>query len=183
MRDHQDRATISFHCVKSVMAASARPPPNTVWFYHASEVPFGCFSNFSLHPVVLGGRTWATSEHYFQAMKFFPHSPADVDAVANCHHAGEAAKMGRERHRPLRKDWEAVKDQTMFDVVLAKFSQHPDIGGVLLMTHGDTIVERTRNDAYWGDGGDGSGRNMLGITLMRVRDELRRRLAAAEAAT
>jgi hypothetical protein len=28
-------------------------------------------------------------------------------------------------------------------------------------------------DSYWGDGGDGSGKNMLGKILMRVRDELR----------
>jgi predicted NAD-dependent protein-ADP-ribosyltransferase YbiA (DUF1768 family) len=31
----------------------------------------------------------------------------------------------------------------------------------------------TENDSYWGDGGDGSGRNMLGQVLMRVREELR----------
>lgn len=28
-------------------------------------------------------------------------------------------------------------------------------------------------DRYWGDGGDGSGKNMLGKILMRVRDNLR----------
>ncbi len=32
--------------------------------------------------------------------------------------------------------------------------------------------QHTANDRYWGDGGDGSGRNQLGLTLMRVRDEL-----------
>lgn len=29
------------------------------------------------------------------------------------------------------------------------------------------------SDAYWGDGGDGRGKNRLGHLLMRVRDELR----------
>jgi predicted NAD-dependent protein-ADP-ribosyltransferase YbiA (DUF1768 family) len=29
-------------------------------------------------------------------------------------------------------------------------------------------------DAYWGDGGDGSGKKRLGEVLMRVRDLLRR---------
>ncbi|WIG59869.1 MAG: hypothetical protein OJF49_002617 [Ktedonobacterales bacterium] len=28
------------------------------------------------------------------------------------------------------------------------------------------------SDAYWGDGPDGLGRNMLGLLLMRVREEL-----------
>ena len=36
-----------------------------------------------------------------------------------------------------------------------------------------SIVEHTENDGYWGDGGDGSGKNMLGQILMRVREELR----------
>jgi predicted NAD-dependent protein-ADP-ribosyltransferase YbiA (DUF1768 family) len=27
--------------------------------------------------------------------------------------------------------------------------------------------------SYWGDGGDGSGQNELGKTLMRVRDQLK----------
>ena len=32
--------------------------------------PWGCFSNFSPHPVNYAGRDWKTSEHAFQAMKF-----------------------------------------------------------------------------------------------------------------
>lgn len=29
------------------------------------------------------------------------------------------------------------------------------------------------DDDYWGDGGDGSGKNMLGRILMQVRESLR----------
>jgi len=29
-----------------------------------------------------------------------------------------------------------------------------------------------RDDAYWGDGGDGTGQNMLGRVVMEVREEL-----------
>jgi predicted NAD-dependent protein-ADP-ribosyltransferase YbiA (DUF1768 family) len=42
-------------------------------------------------------------------------------------------------------------------------------------TTGDArIVEHTERDDFWGDGGDGSGANMLGRLLMELRDELRR---------
>jgi predicted NAD-dependent protein-ADP-ribosyltransferase YbiA (DUF1768 family) len=34
------------------------------------------------------------------------------------------------------------------------------------------IIEHTKNDNYWADGGDGSGKNMLGKILMEIRDEL-----------
>jgi N-glycosidase YbiA len=35
------------------------------------------------------------------------------------------------------------------------------------------IVEHTERDSYCFDGGDGSGKYMLGMILMEVRDELR----------
>jgi ribA/ribD-fused uncharacterized protein len=44
---------------------------------------------------------------------------------------------------------------------------------VLLGTGDAKLVEHTERDAYWGDGGDGSGQNRLGQILMQVRDELR----------
>ena len=41
------------------------------------------------------------------------------------------------------------------------------------MATGDAkLIEHTRNDKYWADAGDGSGKNMLGILLMKVREEL-----------
>ncbi|HEY6175907.1 MAG TPA: NADAR domain-containing protein [Kofleriaceae bacterium] len=36
-----------------------------------------------------------------------------------------------------------------------------------------TLIEHTENDDFWGDGGDGSGRNELGRILMAVRQRLR----------
>ena len=130
------------------------------------------FSNFAATPITMNGRVYATTEHYFQAMKF-EHSTADFDAVANTNTAREAAKEGRKGSRPLRPDWHQVKDKIMFDAIMAKAIQHPDILQLLMDSGDATLVERTKNDSYWGDGGDGSGRNMLGITLMNVRQKLR----------
>jgi ribA/ribD-fused uncharacterized protein len=61
----------------------------------------------------------------------------------------------------------------MREAVLAKFSQHPDLREILLATGDALIVEHTENDSYWGDGGDGSGVNMLGRILVEVRAALR----------
>ena len=44
---------------------------------------------------------------------------------------------------------------------------------MLLSTGSAERVEHTTNDAYRGDGGDGSGSNMLGCILMDVRGRLR----------
>jgi ribA/ribD-fused uncharacterized protein len=61
----------------------------------------------------------------------------------------------------------------MHEAVLAKFMRHADLRAILLVTGDARIVEHTKNDAYRGDDGDGSGKNMMGQILMRVRDRLR----------
>lgn len=143
---------------------------NTILFYRTVGT-YGCFSNFSRHPVILKNRVWKTSEHYFQAQKFA--GTLHEDAIYHAATPGIAAGMGRDRNRPLRSDWEKVKDEVMYQVVRAKFWQNEQIRKVLLATNDDVLVEHTKNDKYWGDGGDGSGKNMLGIILMRVRQEFR----------
>jgi ribA/ribD-fused uncharacterized protein len=156
------------------VAATGEPegdPVGEVIRFYAVGDDYGCFSNFSPHPIVLKGKTWPTSEHYFQAQKFA--GTPDEEEVRQAKSPMVAARMGRSRKRPLCKDWESVKDRVMHEAVLAKFTQHADLRGMLLGTGDATIVEHTANDRYWGDGGDGSGRNMLGKTLMRVRGELR----------
>jgi N-glycosidase YbiA len=145
--------------------------PRPVINFYSTKDEYGCFSNFSRHPIELGGRTWPTSEHYFQAQKFA--GTGHEETVRQAPSAMIAARMGRSRQHPLRRDWDSVKDQIMLEAVRAKFTQHAELRAVLLGTGNASIVEHTTNDSYWGDGGDGSGRNRLGQILMQVRDELR----------
>lgn len=43
----------------------------------------------------------------------------------------------------------------------------------MLRTDSEIIVENTSSDYYWGCGTMGSGKNMLGIILMEIRDMLK----------
>ena len=138
-------------------------------FYYVDE-EFGEFSNFAAYPIELDGQTWPTTEHYFQAQKFAGTDHAE--AVRLEPSPMKAAKMGRDRSRPLRPDWDAVKDDIMRKAVEAKFTQHEELRNLLRSTGQATLVEHTKNDAYWGDGGDGTGQNMLGKILMELRDRL-----------
>lgn len=142
---------------------------NVINFYSVND-EYGEFSNFAAFPIRLDGRTWPTSEHYFQALKFL--DKAHQEAIRREKSPMKAARMGRDRKRPLRKNWESVKDEVMRKAVRAKFTQHEDLRSLLIGTGTARLVEHTTNDAYWGDGGDGSGRNMLGLILMELRDEL-----------
>jgi ribA/ribD-fused uncharacterized protein len=139
--------------------------------FYETQGPHGYLSNFAAYPIRLRGKVWPTSEHYFQAQKFA--GTEHEEAVRATASAMIAARMGRSRARPLRADWEAVKDAIMLEALRAKFSQHSDLRAQLLATGDARIVEHTKNDAYWADGGDGGGKNRLGELLEQVRDELR----------
>jgi hypothetical protein len=143
---------------------------NQILFYRITD-PYGEFSNFSPHPFALKSKQWQTTEHYFQAQKFAGTEHEEV--VRQAKSPMIAARMGRSRERPLRPDWEAAKDDVMRDALYAKFTQHPKLRDVLLATGDAVIIEHTKNDNYWGDGGDGSGKNRLGELLMELRKELR----------
>jgi ribA/ribD-fused uncharacterized protein len=144
--------------------------------FYSTVGTYGAFSNFSRHAVCIAGVKYPTSEHYFQAMKFVGTSDTAVRAVIAASTAAKAAALGRDRSNPLRRDWDAVKDQVMVDALMAKFSQHRVLTELLRGTGTKTLVEHTTRDRYWGDGGDGGsgavGRNMLGQSLMQVRSAL-----------
>jgi N-glycosidase YbiA len=145
-----------------------------IYFYSAREQPYGCFSNFSAHGFVLDELWWKTSEHYFQAQKFIttPH----LEQIRLAATPKDAARMGRERTRPLRPDWEKVKEAVMYRAVLCKFTVHAELKALLLSTGNELIVENAPGDYYWGCGADGSGKNRLGEILMVVRGILSDRI-------
>ena len=143
----------------------------TIYFY-GTRSEYGSFSNFSRHGFELDGEHWPTTEHYFQAQKF--PKTEHCDQIRQAKTPKDAAKMGRERFRPLRKDWEQVKDDIMRKAVLCKFETHADIREILLATGDEEIVENAPGDYYWGCGKDGNGKNMLGQILMEVREILRK---------
>jgi len=145
--------------------------PDVIYFYSPRD-EYGCFSNSSRHSINLDGRTWPTSEHYFQAQKYA--GTLHEEEVRRQETARQAAELGRDRKRPLREDWEAVKDEVMRQAVRAKFKQHKELREILLGTGDAILVEHTQRDSYWGDGGDGSRKNRVGQILMEVREELRR---------
>lgn len=148
-----------------------------IYFYKAND-PYGCFSNFSHHPIELAGYRWATVEHYYQAQKFV--NTKDEDAIALIRQAPTAkvaAALGRDPARQIREDWERVKRQIMYVAVKTKFLTHLDIQKVLLETGEESLIEDSPTDYYWGCGLDKTGENQLGRILMDVRREIRLNLA------
>lgn len=141
---------------------------DVIRFYRVKEA-YGEFSNFARYPVHMDGKIWPTSEHYYQAQKYA--GTELEEKVRNAKNAWYAAKFGRELG-PLPDNWENKKVDIMYDVVMAKFTQHPDLRKLLLDTGDAVLIEHTRQDSFWADSGNGTGENWLGKILMMVREDL-----------
>ena len=123
-------------------------------------------SNFFECPVTYKGITFTNTEAAF-------HSQKDINRAKEFAHLdpSSAKKLGRKV--TLRSDWEQVKDEIMYEVLVAKFTQNAALKILLLRTGDQELIEGNWwNDTYWGVC-RGVGRNTLGKLLMRLRQELR----------
>lgn len=139
--------------------------------FYSTRGKYGCFSNFSKHPVNIDGKRYLTSEHYYQAMKFLDEPTQEL--IRKQKSAWDAAQTGRIETLPLREDWTDVMDDMMLKALFYKFHQNAEAADVLLSTGNAEIIEDSPTDYYWGCGKDGTGKNMLGKLLMKIRDELK----------
>lgn len=103
-------------------------------------------------------------EHSYQAAK--ATSPDDHYYVMGADGPGEAKRRGRKI--ACRPNWDEIKDDIMFGLLLVKFAD-PRLKQALLDTGDEYLQEgNTWGDTYWGVC-DGKGQNRLGELLMDVR--------------
>lgn len=165
--------TISSSCDGKVyMAEKSTPKPylSTISFY-SPQGASGFLSNFSPHAVRVCGILWPTAEHFFQACKF-PHDPERQKRIFRAPTPDIAKKIAWEEEAVYPADWFDERIEVMRYTLWLKFSQHGDLAELLQKTGEALLVERSDRDAFWGDGPDGWGCNMLGLLLMELRSEL-----------
>ena len=125
-------------------------------------------SNFYDAKVEYNGLSFLNNESAFQAQKVLDSQTRNRFCTLP---PNKAKSLGR--HVTLREDWESVKDNIMYNIVLNKFSQNISLQERLLATGDSILIEgNTWNDTYWGVC-NGVGKNMLGRILMGVRNKLK----------
>ena len=144
------------HQAYIVFGVRARACPEIL----SNQAPLGFYMNSTWFPTV---------EHFFQASKFHPHSPKDVAEILAEPDPLRILAMGRERERPMRPDWDSVRNSVMHLGVTEKFKQNSHIINSLYAA-GPVIVEHGSADPYWGVGDNGSGQNILGKILTDIRN-------------
>jgi N-glycosidase YbiA len=129
---------------------------------------YAFLSNFHSAVVELDGVHYPTVEHAYQAAKTLnPTERAEIRVVS----AGQAKRLGRKVK--IRPDWEAIKVDVMWNLLVQKFQRNNGFGIWLVNTGDAELVEGNHwGDTYWGVC-KGEGLNMLGHLLMARRAELR----------
>ena len=127
-------------------------------------------SNFIPVEIKLLGQIFPSVEHAYQSLK-----SDDPDWKEYCTLESNPAQIKREsKNVILRKDWDIVKDDIMWECQKQKYSQEPYRQKLI-----DTKNEQIQEGNYWGDtywGVDlktGKGENRLGKMIMKIRGELR----------
>lgn len=171
-----------------------------ILFFDEKDANTGFLSNFHKlrTPLSVEGKLYATSEHYYQALKFdYPGADAPTLEYAELVRTADTPNKSRllakqktgggykwrtalnptiaryAQTAKLRPQWEENKLDMMRRALKVKFTQQPELRAKLLATGDAPLAENSPFDSYWGLGRDQSGTNWLGKLLMRVRSELR----------
>lgn len=93
---------------------------------------------------------------------------AEIKYFSDCKNGHDAWQYGQ----VLAKSYGSRRSDTveiMTVIVKAKFDQNAHCKSFLMASRGKYLVEHTARDNFWGNGGNGSGRNELGKILMKLR--------------
>ena len=127
------------------------------------------------------------AEQFMMAEKARLFGDSEVrNQILSTHSPKEQKRLGREVRGFQQTVWEEHREGIVFRGNLAKFQQHAGSRAELLQTGNRTLVEASPYDRIWGiglraddpraiDPGAWRGLNLLGKTLMRVRDALAER--------
>jgi|WetSurMetagenome_2_1015567.scaffolds.fasta_scaffold1090576_1 N-glycosidase YbiA len=144
------------------------------FFGHTKAKKYWEFSNFADIPVTIHGIYYPTTEHYFQAQKFYKTDLDYATLIRTSSTPGVAKKLSRSREHPIDPEWDTVRIEVMRKALFAKAIQSPEFRKLLLATGNALIEEASPWDSFWGTGKGGNGKNMLGKLLVELRARLKK---------
>lgn len=141
----------------------------------------GPFSQWYPSTFEISGVTYNCTEQYMMAKKaeLFGDEDAYLRIMASAD-PREQKSIGRSVENFDPDQWNAISRDVVFRGNMAKFTQNPELGGYMLSTETQEIVEASPEDVIWGiglaeddpdayDKTKWKGTNWLGEVLMEVR--------------
>lgn len=152
--------------------------------FHNPEEENGYLGNWYLSPFTVDGVKFSSMEQYMMYRKAVCfHDDSIAEQILQTEDVGRIKELGRMVSNYNDSLWSGIRQIVVYEGVLAKFEQNPALKEQLLATGEAILAECAVNDRIWGiglsmkdedrlDRSKWRGQNLLGYTLMMVRDQL-----------
>ena len=152
--------------------------------FHNPDEENGPLSNWYPSRFVWAGEEFASLEQYMMYRKAVCFGDADSAAkIMDTDDPAVAKALGRAVSGYDDRLWDGIRQIVVYEGLLAKFAQNEHLGDLLRSTGSALLAECSVQDRIWGiglsmadperfDPAQWRGRNLLGYTLMMVRDRL-----------
>ena len=152
--------------------------------FHNPNEENGYLSNWYPAAFTMDGITFSTMEQYMMYRKAVCFGDVKAaEQILAAEDVGEIKALGRLVSGYDESLWNGVRQIVVYEGLLAKFSQNPDLREQLKETGSAVLAECAVKDRIWGiglsmhdpdrlDRVKWQGQNLLGYTLMMVRDRL-----------
>ena len=153
--------------------------------FHNPDEPYGFLSNWYLSSFTVEGIRFSSMEQYMMYQKAVLFEDADTaEEILNTDDVVRIKELGRKVSNYNDSVWNGMRQVIIYKGLLEKFRQNEDLKEALLATGDNILAECAVKDCIWGIGlsmtddnrndlNAWKGQNLLGFSLMLVRDELR----------
>jgi hypothetical protein len=153
--------------------------------FHNPDEQYGFLSNWYLSEFTVDGIGFSSMEQYMMYKKAILFKDADIAAqILDTKDVVAIKEFGRSVSGYNDSVWNGMRQVIIYKGLIEKFRQNEDLRKALLDTGSNILAECAVKDRIWGIGlsmtddrrndiNAWKGQNLLGYTLMLVRDELR----------
>lgn len=153
--------------------------------FHNPDEENGCFSNWYLSNFTAGDVRYTSMEQYMMHQKAVVFGDYEIaKQILATNDVGYIKELGRKVSGYRDNVWNGVRQIIVYEGLMAKFTQNPELKRALLDTGNAVLAEAAVNDRIWGiglsmkdkkrlDPKQWNGQNLLGYALMLVREKLR----------
>ncbi len=154
-------------------------------FFHKPEEPNGYLSNWYLSDFKINGINYLSMEQYMMYQKAVLFGDSDTaKEILRTKDVAKVKQLGRSVKNYNDIYWNGMRQVIVYQGLLEKFGQNKELKENLIGTNDSILAECAVNDKIWGIGismkddrrfnmYEWQGKNLLGFTLMAVRDKLK----------